>query len=150
MPRRYFAFSELRVREHKLRCERGFKAACSAAASVATAAAMPACCGFRPIRSRTAEPADYHVRSSGKRLLMIFRVGSACSDYPAKGSRPWPNFPCITVGGFLRVYRVSERNGDRVGEGSCRQASPPPLAPSLPPPAPLLRLLRQLWAHVSI
>lgn len=48
---------------------------------------------------------DYRVRSSGKRLLMIFRVGSACSDL-GKGSRPCPNFPCITGEIFTRVPRV--------------------------------------------
>lgn len=32
---------------------------------------------------------DYRARSSGKRLLMIFHVGSACSDL-GKGSRPVP------------------------------------------------------------
>ena len=77
----------------------------AASVDAADAAALPTCCGFRadPIPNR--RMVDYRVRSSGKRLLMIFRVGSACSDL-GKGSRPYPNFPCITGEIFTRVPRV--------------------------------------------
>lgn len=55
------------------------------------ASVTSACCGFQvdPIPDRRRD--DYRARSSGKRLLMIFRVGSACLDL-TKGSRPRRTF----------------------------------------------------------